>query len=99
MIKAVSIRSLFEGYPGKDANPSVREAALATPQIESPRTPQEDVVHAMMPGDDINKHPRFIFNPYMRESYSVLKSLVKARTLSPEAQKMAQEALYLMQRS
>lgn len=96
MSSSISIRSLLLDSPKTDQNPTLREIAKTNLELEFNRTPEGDIVQAMLPGDDINKHPRYFPNKYMRESYSVVKVLVKSGTLPPEEQKLALEALYYM---
>lgn len=99
MSGSVSIRSLFEGYPGKDTNPSLRGLVSSNPPLEASRTHEEDIVHAMLPGDDPENHPRYTKNLYFNESYPNLKSLVESCSLPPVEQRLAEEALLWMEGS
>lgn len=53
-----SIRDLLPDYCTREEHPSLREAAEQPLQLLFNRSPEEDVVHALVPGDKLEDHPK-----------------------------------------
>ena len=87
------MRKGFEGWPGKDPNPTLRDLVANNPPVEAVRTDAEDKVFAAMPGDDISEHPLGEENPFWGGAYTELKEKVRDPSLSRQEQLQVQDAI------
>ena len=87
------MRKEFEGWPGHDPNPTLRDLVASNPPVEPVRTEAEDKVFAAMPGDDISEHPLGATNPFLGNDYSELKEMVRDPAMSREDQLQLQDAI------
>ena len=69
-----------------------------TPLLET-RTEAEDKATAVMPGDDVTRHPLHSEpNPFLYRPYSVLRDALRSGRLTAWEEKMARQALDMQQR-
>lgn len=93
-MSSTGIRKLFEGWPGSDPNPTLRQLASSSPEVLEPEPDSSALV--LLPGDDVKGHPLYAEpNPYMRMGFFELKALVESRTLDAAEQRQAAAALSL----
>ena len=91
MGRHTSIRELLTGYPGQDTNPTLHDPSGP---VEEPRTPVEDIIAAVLPGDDVQKHPLYTPpNPFLFMPLSQLLAAIKGGQLPPDEHKQALSAL------
>lgn len=83
------IRELFDGYPGKDTHPSLREIAGSQAVVEHP-DPEGDAFTARLPGDD--HHPYADSNPYLSVFPSKLRRALQSNP-GPEDERLIRRAL------
>lgn len=52
-----NLRDLLPDYCSREDHPSLREASVQPLKLLHNREPEEDIVHALLPGDALEDHP------------------------------------------
>ena len=89
-----SIRDLIDGnQPIEGEVDDIRKLADENPPLFPNRTPAEEVVRALQPGDDETSHPCYDGNPFKDKPIETWRRLREGLITDPEERRLAEQVV------